>query len=79
MPSGMAPGVDAPVPNDIIRLPDAGRRALVNLLNDIELQGAWPEEISTVLGASVPKEAGGHRVLGFVPRAAKLRSRMRSA
>eukprot|EP00959_Pyramimonas_sp_CCMP1952_P145889 3054606-Pyramimonas_sp.AAC.1 len=79
MPSSKAQGVDALGPNDVLRLPDVGRRALVTLLNDIELSGVWPVELMTVLGASSPKEAGGHRVLGLMPHTAKLWSRMRSA
>eukprot|EP00959_Pyramimonas_sp_CCMP1952_P033182 695954-Pyramimonas_sp.AAC.1 len=79
MPSSKAQGVDALGPNEVLRLPDCGRRALVNFLNGIELSGVWPVGITTVLGASIPKEAGGHRALGLMPHTAKLRSRMRSA
>ncbi|CAK0853994.1 unnamed protein product [Prorocentrum cordatum] len=79
MPSNKAQGVDALGPNDALRLPDVGRRALVNLLNEIELSGVWPEELMTALGASIPKEAGGHRVLGLMPHTANLWSRTESA
>ncbi|CAK0811743.1 unnamed protein product, partial [Prorocentrum cordatum] len=67
IPAKKAKGVDALSPLDIQRQPDAARQAFVDTLNAIEAAGVWPSSLSSVLGAAIPKEAGGCRVLGLVP------------
>ncbi|CAK0899956.1 unnamed protein product [Prorocentrum cordatum] len=76
LPAKKAKGVDVLNPIDIQRQPLVARQCLVDILNNIEQAGAWPSPLSSVLGAAIPKGAGGNRVLGLVPTPHKVWSKV---
>ena len=78
MPNSKAKGVDVLGPTDLQRLPLAGKHEIVTILNDVEEVGSWPVQFLLTLCATLPKAAGGDRIIGVLPKLMGLWSRARS-
>ncbi|CAK0892144.1 unnamed protein product, partial [Prorocentrum cordatum] len=72
-----AMGVDVLSSTEVQRLPHEAREELRQLMNDAEVQGVWPRQCMAVVAASVPKPAGGDRVLGMIALMPKIWSNAR--
>ncbi|CAK0809774.1 unnamed protein product, partial [Prorocentrum cordatum] len=70
-------GVDVLSPTEVQKLPHEAREELRQLMNDAEAQGLWPRQCMAVVVASVPKPAGGDRVLGMIAAMPKIWSKAR--
>ena len=62
-----------------MRLPPEGREELRQLLVECERRGCWPRQLLGVIGATLPKSAGGERIIGMLPLPPKVWSRARSS
>ncbi|CAK0893770.1 unnamed protein product, partial [Prorocentrum cordatum] len=60
-------------------LPHVIREGLRQLMNDTELNAVWPRQCTAAVAASVPKPAGGDRVLGMIALLPKIWSKARGS
>ena len=77
-PADTALGTDAYHPRILLRLGPSLLPALLNVLYLCELLGSWPQAISDVLIALLPKPAGGYRPIGIFPSWVRVWFRLRA-
>ena len=70
-------GIDNLGPIEVQRLPEPGRKQMLDVLNLCEKHLMWPHQLYTVIGAVAPKPKGGDRILGMLPYTMKVWSKLR--
>ena len=78
-PPNTAVGADNIAPRAILTLSNEGLQALAALLNLVEEEGKWPDEIDPVVIVLLAKSDGGHRPIGLFPTLVRLWMRVRTA
>ena len=76
-PTGKSDGLAMISVHDVKRLPNAGRRELLQLYAMVEERLAWPWQLQAIAVALIPKK-GGDRGLGVMSWIVRLWSRLRS-
>ena len=76
-PAGTGLGWDGIHPRAILRLSDETLEWLADVLRHCETTVTWPDEVSIVIIALLPKTDGGLRPIGLVPLMPRLWRRAR--
>ena len=76
-PAGTGLGWDALHPRAMLRLPDELLRRWIDLFEECEAAGSWPEQIGVVIVVLIPKPEGGFRPIGLLPNPPRIWMRLR--
>ena len=64
-------------PKVLAQLPEEGLRCVLKLLQTAEAGWVWPESLRNVDMVRIPKESGGHRLIGILPTLYRLWGKFR--